>query len=385
VSLPRAPNNTADRIRLDYVVQGHRYNVWEDLGPIAETYNVTLAFPLYYMWETLICVTSAIFSIMTIRLFLARRKEFDAVLNSGSRNINKDRYLRLLSLAAVSICIHLPLTAWVLVLNAAVIPVAPWISWEDTHSNYHRIEYVTRFLLSTAPANNVYVSISWWSLVLAGITFFTFFGFGEEATRQYQAMIGVCLKPFGIKYPKEHKRRTVERTWLDVILCRPGRPVNITSSMSSSSAPHSANPTDSRPSRRNNNNLPSTRSQTTSGGGINDLNIDISNLDFLDPAEARKQARISAYTRPGQATKGKQQTLKRSASLDSSIHRQSLEGSDITDEKKPDDDVSSPSSSAAPKVEFDLEAQQPPAMTIEEQRRKEILEQHPELTEEVSF
>ena len=364
MSLPRAPNNTADRIRLDYVVQGHRYNVWEDLGPSGEIYNVTLAFPLYYMWEPLLCTIIGVFSIMTIRLFLARQKEFDAVLNSGSKNVNKNRYLRLMCLAAALTFFHLPLAIWGLILNGAILPVEPWISWENTHSNYHRIEYTTRFMLSTTPALNIYASIAWWSLVLCGINIFIFFGFGEESTRQYQVMIGVCLKPFGIKYPKERKRRTVEKTWLDVILCRPGRPVNMTSSNSTSSAPHSVNPSEYRPSRRNND-----------------------NLDFLDPAEARKQARISAYTRPGQATtKGKQQTLKHSASLDSSIHRQSLDGSDITDEKKPDDDdVSLPSSSAAPKVEFDLEAQQPPALTIEQQRRKEILEKNPELTEEVSF
>jgi hypothetical protein len=248
--------------------------------------------------------------------------------------------------------------------------------------------YITRFMLSTAPSLAIYATISWWSLVLCGVNFFIFFGFGEEATRQYQNILGALLRPFGIKYPKERKRQTVKKTWLDVILCRPGRPINLTSSAQSSSIPQFAtNPSESRPSGRNNNHT-TTRSQTTSGGGANDLNIDISNLDFLDPAEARKQARISAYTRPGQAAaKGKQQqpTLKRSASFESSVHRSSLDGSDITDEKRMDDDVSSPSSSTAPKVEFELEAQQPSALTIEEQRRKEILEKNPELTEEVTF
>lgn len=394
-------------------MQGHRYNVWEDLGPLAEVYNVTLAFPLYYIWEPLICFISGIFAVLTIRLFLARRKEFDAVLNSGSTNINKDRYLRLLSLAAVAVCIHLPLSLWAIIIDAVAFPVEPWISWEDTHSNYHRIMYVTRFMISLAPSTAVYASIGWWSLILCGINFFIFFGFGEEATKQYQSMIGACLKPFGITYPKERKRQTIKKTWLDVILGRPGRPINLTSSFTSSTTPQFAtNPGQSQPSagnERSGRRGPiSTRSQTTSGG--NDLNIDISNLDFLDPAEARKQARISAYTRPGQAiAKGKTNNtqLKRTPSVGSSIHRSSLEeeGSDITDEKRGDDDdnsVSSPSSSIPPKVEFDLEAQNQPkpsssteedpeaaeaaaAAELAAQRRREILEQNPELTEEVTF
>ena len=48
-----------------------------------------LAFPIYYMWESLLCTIPGVFSIMTIRLFLARQKEFDAVLNSKESGINR--------------------------------------------------------------------------------------------------------------------------------------------------------------------------------------------------------------------------------------------------------------------------------------------------------
>lgn len=362
----------------------------EDFGPTASTYNVTLAYPLYLMWEPLLCVISAIFSALTIRLFLARRKEFDAVLDSGSNNINKDRYLRLLSLAAISICIHLPLALWLVFLNTIVYEVQPWISWEDTHSNWMRIMYVTRFAMQTAPQQAVYMSLTIWPLPLSAFTYFLFFGFGEEASKQYQTIIGAMLRPFGITYPKEKKRQTIKRTWLDVLLCRPGRPINLTSSVPTSSIPTFATNPSEHPSR----NKPSTRSGATSSGG-NDLNLDISNLDFLDQAEARKQARISAYTRPGQAAKKNGPSKRPRASLDSSIHRFSMDesdkdGSDITDEKRAntdDDDVSSPSTSTVPaKTEVDLEAQEQQTYDqVVQQRRKEILEKNPDLTEEVTF
>ncbi|KIM26104.1 hypothetical protein M408DRAFT_10129 [Serendipita vermifera MAFF 305830] len=290
---------------LHYVVQGHRYNIWEDIGPMIYTYNVTLAFPLFFIWDPLICLISAVYGILTIRLFLARRKEFDAVLASGSSNVNKDKYLRLLCLAAVSVVLHLPLSLWVILVNSTAYTVFPWISWEDTHSNYGRIAYFTRFLISQTPDVATQWSVTCWSVVLCGFNYFILFGFGEEAMKHYQGFIGAILKPFGIQYPKRRRRNAIKRTWLDVILGRPGKPTNLSSSAPTSSMPQfTSKATASQPSsgaKTGGNSNHQTRTQTTTANGGNDLHLDLANLDFLDPAEARKQARISAYTRPGQA------------------------------------------------------------------------------------
>ncbi|CAG7846099.1 Pheromone B alpha 3 receptor [Serendipita indica DSM 11827] len=310
---------------IHYVNQGHRYNVIEDIGPVATQYMTPVALATIFSFEPIVCLITAVFSGLTIRLFLKRRKEFDAVLASGS-NTNKGRYLRLLCLSAVSISVHLPLALWYLVVNFTAYKIYPWKSWEDTHSNWMRIVYLSRFMLGLTPNANIYMSISFWTLPVCGINFFIFFGFGEEATAQYKSIIGAILKPFGIRYPKDRKRVTVRRTWLDVILGRPGKPVNLTSSMTTSSMPQFvSNPSNSQSadqsktaSKRSKNAKKSTSghhkhhaptetrttTQTTSiAGRGNDLNLDIANLDFLDQAEARKQARISAYTRPGQAAR----------------------------------------------------------------------------------
>jgi hypothetical protein len=384
---------------LHYVVQGHRYNVFEDLGPLPSTYNVTLAFPLFFMWDPLLCLISAVYAVLTIRLFLARRKEFDAVLASGSSNVNKDKYLRLLCLAAQSVVVHLPLSLWVICVNSTAYTVYPWISWEDTHSNYGRIAYFNRFLVSQSPDVAIQASVTWWSVALCGFNYFLFFGFGEEAMKNYKGFIGLLLKPFGIKYPTKKKRTTVKRSWFDILLGRPGKPTNLSSSAPTSSMPQfNSKPSTSRPSGNVDPNP--TRTQTTTGGG-NDLHLDLANLDFLDPAEARKQARISAYTRPGQATraaKSPESAKGRSAvrsSFDSSIHRSSSdsnrieeEGSDITDEKG--EDFGGPrlpprASTSKQERDIDLEAQEPWQSEIEQARRRAILEANPELTEEVTF
>lgn len=392
---------------LHYVVQGHRYNIWEDLGPVIATFNVTLAFPLFFVWDPLLCIISAVYGVLTIRLFLARRKEFDDIFASGSTNINKDKYLRLLCLAAVSVILHLPLSLWVMLANAIAHLVDPWISWEDTHSDFNRVVYFTRFLISQTPAIVTQMSVAWWAVVLCGFNYFFLFGLGEEALRQYRGFIGIILKPFGIQYPKKRKRNAIQRTWLDVILGRPGKSANHSSSAPTSSMPQfTSKHNTSHPSSREKpgaGSLNQARAQMTTTNGGNDISLDLDNVDFLDPVEARKLARISTHTHPGQAMRyphaARGRTLASPHSyIDSSIHQTSGEGreesTDIADEKagiEGSDAVgariepSSPDEVRDEDEDIDLEAQVLSQSAIQQERRRAILEKTPEMTEEMTF
>ncbi|KIM27261.1 hypothetical protein M408DRAFT_330161 [Serendipita vermifera MAFF 305830] len=374
---------------LHYIVQGHRYNLWEDIGPVIATYNVTLAYPIYLMWDSLICVICAVYSILTIRLFLARRKEYDAVLASGS-SINKDKYSRLLCLAAVSVVFHLPLSLWVMLYSATVLHVSPWISWEDTHSNYGRIAYYSRLTLSQLPDLVTQMSVVYWSTALCGFNYFILFAFGEEVVKYYQGIIGAMLKPFGIQYPKKRKRNAVKRTRLDAIL---GGPKPTTSHPSPGGTPGAHN-------------SDQTRTHTMTANDGNDFHLDVDNLEFLNPFEARKQALISAYTSPGQAIRDSQAEKGRAfgirrPSLAWSIFRQGNdkieeeESPGIADETpgieesnsvaKAGSDPSTLKENRDAEGDVDLEAQDPSESVIQQERRRAILENNPELTEEVTF
>jgi hypothetical protein len=358
-----------------------------------DTYNVTLAFPLFFMVDPFLCVVTSVYSILTIRLFLAHRKEFDAVLASGSSNVNKDRYMRLLCLAATNIVLHLPLSLWVITLNATAYTVYPWISWDDTHSNYGRIAYFSRFLVRNTPDWGEQTSVTVWIVWLSAIVYFSLWGFGEEAMKSYRGFIGAVLRPFGIEYPQKNKRRGTKRTWLDVVLRRPSKPTDPSSSAPTSSIPRfNRRPSVSRPAGDSN---PS-RAQTTTAHSGNDLHLDIANLDFLDPTEARKQARIAAYTRPGQATQRPGSPEGRSvlgSSFDSATQRNSSEydrasrieenGSNIADVQGDFDRSDEPKE--VEDADVDLEAQDPSQSEVQQTRRRAILEANPDLTEEITF
>ena len=359
------------------------------------TSNVTLAFPLFFMLDPLLCVITAVYSILTIRIFLAHRKELDAVLASGS-NVNKDKYIRLLCLSAVGIVLHLPLSLWIIIVNSTAYTVYPWVSWDNTHSNFGRISYFNRFIIQNSPDAAMQLSVTLWVVWLCAIVYFSLWGFGQEAMKNYRGFIGAILRPFGITYPQKKKRSRIKRTWLGVLLGRPAKPTNLSSSAPTSSMPQfNHKPSTSRPTG----NSHPTRSQATTGGVSNDLHLDITDMDFLDPAEVRKQAHISAYTRPDQATqrpalpKGHivpQSSFDSSTDRNRSEHdhhsRIKEEGCDITDvhgDIDRSDELSA--SKEVADADVDLEAQDPPQSEVQQARRRAILEANPELTEEITF
>lgn len=211
-----------------YVNQGHRYDLYEDLGPHQTNYNTPVALATYFVFDQIVCIIATIFSFMTVICILKHRKEFNAVISSSVK-INRSRYFQLLSLAAVTVSIHLPFTLWMYVNDIVGYPIHPWISWEDTHSNWMRIAYITRFMLSISPGEKVALSISYWTLPLCGILYFLLFGFGEEAMMQYNAVFDAIRRPFGALFRKVHLQHVnLRRTWLDVLLSRPGTSIDPT-------------------------------------------------------------------------------------------------------------------------------------------------------------
>ncbi|PVG02656.1 STE3-domain-containing protein [Serendipita vermifera] len=305
---------------LHYVVQGHRGDIYEDIGPYLSTYNSTPAFFIYYFWEPVICLISGVLSVMTIRCILAHRKDIYKALAVGSANVSKDRYLRLVWLSAVSVAVHFPLSSWAIIVNGVKVPIRPWISWEDTHSNYKRIAYYTRFMLSKQPITTAGFSMGYWALVLCGISFFSFFGLGEEAFKQYRAVLAVLLKPFGIKFSNEKKPQKVEKTWVDVLLRRPGKPPKYPHFVSGSTARRSDMVPNS-PTRFKTNPeyhvLPKCPQAVI---GKTDLNMGIPRVSFLGRTEASKKAGIADHMRSGQSAQRKIEVTGTFGSISSPVY-----------------------------------------------------------------
>lgn len=127
---------------------------------------------------------------LAIREFLKRRSEFKDILSRS--NLNPNRYLRLMTLAAADIGITVPLTTWCLYSFSTNILYAWDYNW--VHTNWDVVWTYPAVLWRSQDISYVNVELGRWVYVLGVINFFIFFGFSEEARKHYGhlAKAGIC-------------------------------------------------------------------------------------------------------------------------------------------------------------------------------------------------
>ncbi|KAF8207430.1 pheromone A receptor-domain-containing protein [Mycena galopus ATCC 62051] len=175
------------QIPLQYIVQGHRYNIFEDIGCLGETDETPVAVVLYHLPPILVGLVSAVYCTLSIRAFYTQRASFKALLSSShNANLSLNRYLRLMLLASTDLIFTIPLGVFVLYVAAVINGITPWVSWDNTHSNFSRVVQVPGVFWRANVWDVASVEGLRWMTVGAGLLFFAFFGFADEAVKNYR-------------------------------------------------------------------------------------------------------------------------------------------------------------------------------------------------------
>nr|AAQ96344.1 pheromone receptor Rcb2 B44 [Coprinopsis cinerea] len=186
-------------VALQVVVQGHRFDIFEDIGCYPIIYNTLLSYFISFAPPLAIGLVSAVYS-LSLYEFNRRRLQFNAFLNSGT-SLTSGRYLRLMALATTEMMLTTPLSIFIIYLNATVSPIEPWISWADTHYDYWRVGQYPRVLWQLNHLLVVSMELTRWLAPFSAIVFFIFFGFAEEAKRHYKAFFAPVTKMFRRFFP----------------------------------------------------------------------------------------------------------------------------------------------------------------------------------------
>ncbi|KAF5353484.1 hypothetical protein D9756_007950 [Leucocoprinus leucothites] len=171
-------------IALQYIVQGHRFDIYEDIGCFPALYNTL---PLYFLslsWPLIIGCISASYCLLTLRAFVRRRLEFAHIL-AAHPSITPWRYFRLMALAMTDLLFIMPLATFVIWLNATSSPLQPWIGWDDTHFDYSRVGQYPAILWRRQPRVLAAMEFNRWVVPVCALVFFAFFGVAEEARKNY--------------------------------------------------------------------------------------------------------------------------------------------------------------------------------------------------------
>ncbi|KAJ7636804.1 pheromone B alpha 1 receptor, partial [Roridomyces roridus] len=185
------------QIPLQYVVQGHRYNIYEDVGCLGETFETPVAVVLYHLPPVIVGLVSAVYCILSIKHFYNSRAQFKEFLASSNSNLNLNRYIRLMCLAGTDLFLTVPLGIYTLWVNAKVFGIARWISWDDTHSHFSRVVMFPGIVWRADPFSAASLESARWLTVGCAVMFFAYFGFADEALKNYRFAFFSVAKRMG--------------------------------------------------------------------------------------------------------------------------------------------------------------------------------------------
>ncbi|KIK78557.1 hypothetical protein PAXRUDRAFT_834510 [Paxillus rubicundulus Ve08.2h10] len=183
-------------IALQYVVQGHRFDIYEDVGCYPFIYNTIVAFFLNESWPILIGLVSTVYCALSIGQFYRRRAQFNQFLASN-KSLTSSRYFRLMALAMTEIICTVPLASFMIWLNTTAQPVEPWVSWENTHYDFSRVAQYPAFIWTQNHWLLLAIQLTRWLVVACAFIFFAFFGFAAEARKHYRTAFWSIAKLFG--------------------------------------------------------------------------------------------------------------------------------------------------------------------------------------------
>ncbi|PBK87718.1 STE3-domain-containing protein [Armillaria gallica] len=168
---------------LHYVVQGHRYDIIENIGCQAALYISLPAVFLFYFPPLLFSLITFGYAAGALHHFVVRRLTFAAHLQNASNSLTTSRYLRLIAMALVEMIWGVTLTSLNLANNVAG-GLRPYTSWASVHADFGNVPRYPALILPKGYMDRVI--LIWFTMPVTGLVFFAFFGFGEEAKKEYR-------------------------------------------------------------------------------------------------------------------------------------------------------------------------------------------------------
>ncbi|KAI0292308.1 GPCR fungal pheromone mating factor [Russula brevipes] len=183
------------QIILQYIVSGHRYDIYEDFGPFQVTTKTLPALFLFVAWPLVIGLVSLSYGARSICALYKRQRRFKEIM-SATPGLNHGRYFRLMALSSLDMLLTIPIAVYIVVLDVKQ-GVDPWISWDETHFNYSRVVQVPGFVWKNEAHTSQVLEMYRWSLVLCAFVFFAFFGFADEARQHYRLVYNSLARRIG--------------------------------------------------------------------------------------------------------------------------------------------------------------------------------------------
>ncbi|TDL16852.1 STE3-domain-containing protein [Rickenella mellea] len=168
---------------LEYIVEGHRYTIFEDIGCYPDAYNAWPSYIIFYSWPVILSLMNGVYVILTLRIITKKGKNMDEVLHVKTE---KQLYYRIVILSLCQIILMVPYTLAVMVMALSAFPMYPYIGWHDIHANYSQIPEIPAVLWRSTAISEAFYEMTRWILVVCAILIYGTLGFSVDARNTYR-------------------------------------------------------------------------------------------------------------------------------------------------------------------------------------------------------
>lgn len=184
------------------------------MGCYPTTYVTPVALVLVFLFPLFVGIASSVYCgklslllrdlivnfvhllVLSIRAFYKIRRQFNSLMSTSS-SLNSSRYLRLMCLAGIDLSCDITLNLYFTISRIVTTGLAPWRGWADTHSNFSRVESVPAIFWRSSLNGEVQIELTRWIPIICAILFFAFFGFADEAMKNYRLAVQTVTKKLG--------------------------------------------------------------------------------------------------------------------------------------------------------------------------------------------
>ncbi|KAE9394728.1 fungal pheromone STE3G-protein-coupled receptor [Gymnopus androsaceus JB14] len=173
-------------VALQYVVQDHRYAIYEEFGCLPSTYRTLASELMIDLPPVLTGIVIAYFDVRCLLILIhdhEELKDFFASINAGSFLSN--RFIPIVAFTIVEVIITFPTTLFDFVLNITT-GLQPWGNWNHVHASFSVIPVFPSTVWMVGDKSAIAsLLMDQWSNSICGVLIFLLFGTTEEARRHY--------------------------------------------------------------------------------------------------------------------------------------------------------------------------------------------------------
>lgn len=138
-------------------------------------------------------VTDILIPVLSLRAFHQKRSQFRELL-SQNKSLTVNRYFRLMALATIELICTIPFATYFIIINASGGQVFPYKGWADLHFHWSFVGQFPATLWRLDHKAEIALELTRWLVVVCAFVFFAFFGFADEARRNYKRVITSALE-----------------------------------------------------------------------------------------------------------------------------------------------------------------------------------------------